>query len=74
MAQVLALARRVEPHPRGELSVVGAHADFVRVPVLDSLDRVELAAGEAETLAALAVAVTVRGFRGERSAAMPVIA
>src|SRR5439155_16230787 len=56
VAKVLALTRGVQANAGGEGLVVGAHADFVRLRVLDPLDRVELAAGEAETLAALAVA------------------
>ncbi len=58
MAEVLALARRVEPHARGEddrlAAVVGRGRDacLARLAVLQPLDRERLASGEAERLRA----------------------
>src|SRR2546426_11435046 len=56
VAEVLALARGVEADAGGEGLVVRTDGHLVRLPVLHSFDRIALAAGEAEALAALAVA------------------
>ena len=50
VAQVLTLARGVEPHERREADVVGVHGHLARFAVLDPVDRELLAAGEAERL------------------------
>src|SRR5207247_5176610 len=55
VAYVLALARRVEPQPRAELDAIGAHGHLARLRVLDTDDRKELAAREAERRRRLAV-------------------
>src|SRR5262249_43483105 len=54
VADVLALARRVEPEPRRELDVVCPHGDLARLSVLDAEDRKLLAAGQTERLGVLA--------------------
>ena len=55
MAQVFAHAWGVEPEPRLEDLVVGAHRHLARTGVLDALDRELLAPREPEGFGALAV-------------------
>ena len=60
MADVLALARRVEAQDRAERDAVRRDRDLARLAVLDAGDRELLAAGQAERLAALAGEVLQR--------------
>ena len=55
MAQVLALARRVEAHAGAERRLVGAHRHLARLAVLDALDRERLVAREPQRVGSLAV-------------------
>src|SRR5262249_40067246 len=54
VAEVLALARRVEPKARAELLAVGAHGHLVGFPALEAEDPELLAAGQPQRLRGLA--------------------
>src|SRR5262249_36738696 len=54
VAEVRALARRVEADARAELLFVRAHGDLVGIAALEPCDREHLAAGQPERLAVLA--------------------